>query len=106
MASKKRQKTDSMIEIKYWPLLARASGLLRMCAEAGVEFQHVSASGKDMGAALMGAESTNLAPPIVQDGNVIISQAIPCHQYIGEKLGFDKNIAVSQIALQYMVLSS
>ena len=79
MASKKRQKTDdSVIEIKYWPLLARASGMLRMCAEACVEFQHVTGSGKELGCTLMGAESTNLAPPVVQDGNVIVSQAIPC----------------------------
>jgi glutathione S-transferase len=97
--SNKRQKT--MIVIQYWSIMARASGLFRMCAEAGVEWKHI-ASREEMGAALFGAKSSNLAPPILQDGDVILSQAVPCHQYLGNKFGFNKDIPVPEVALQYM----
>eukprot|EP00980_Cylindrotheca_fusiformis_P019431 scaffold6708_cov134-Cylindrotheca_fusiformis.AAC.1 len=56
--SNKRQKT--MITIQYWPILARSSGLFRMCAEAGIPVTHLT-SKDDMNAALFGvAESSNL----------------------------------------------
>ena len=55
---------SSPIIIKYWPILARGRGLFQMCAEAGVPFEH-DTDMKGFGAALFGAESTNLAPPII-----------------------------------------
>ena len=90
-----------MIVIKYWPILARASGLFRMCAEAGVEWKHVTTA-PVMGAAFFGAETSNLAPPILEDGDVVLSQAVACHQYLGNKFGFNKNIKIPELAIQYM----
>ena len=91
-----------VITIKYWPILARASGLFRMCVEAGVEFQHVT-DPKSFGAAFIGDLSgTNLAPPILVDGDLVISQASACHSYLGHKLGFTKGIPVNELAIQFV----
>lgn len=91
-----------MIVIQYWPMLARASGLFRMCAEAGATWEHKT-DAKAMGCVMFGAEdSKNLAPPVVIDGQVTISQGIACHVYLGNKFGLNKNIPYPELALQYM----
>jgi glutathione S-transferase len=90
-----------IIKIYYWPMLARASGLFRMCAQAGIEWEHVT-DAKQMNCALFGASTLNLAPPIIRDGQVTISQSIACHTYLGNKFGFDKDIPFPELALQYM----
>ena len=47
--------------------------------------------------------ATNLLPPCIADGDVVISQSIPVHVYVGRKLGFDKGIQCEpEVALQYM----
>ena len=92
------------ITIKYWPIRARASGLFRMLAEANIEYEHISDQGS-MGCALWGdATSTNLAPPIVVDNetSLMLSQAVPCHSYIGNKYGFNNGITVQEVAHQYI----
>ena len=96
-----------MIVIKYWPILARGSGLFRMCIDDGkVEWQHVT-DASTFGAALLDSnaneQSTHLAPPILEDTDtgVILSQGAACHQYLGNKLGFNKGIAWPEIAAQY-----
>jgi glutathione S-transferase len=91
----------SVIKIKYWNILAKASGLFRMCLEAGAEFEHITTA-SDMGCAFLGAETSNLAPPVVEDGKIVISQTVACHQYLGNKFGFHKNIEVPELAIQYM----
>lgn len=93
--------TAKTMTIMYWPFLARASPLFRMCAEAGVEFEHVSDPEK-MQCALFGAKTSNLAPPMVVDGDVIVSQAPAAAMYLGEKFGFTAGIKVPEIALQYV----
>lgn len=92
----------SSLTIKYWPLRARASGLFRMLAEANVEYEHMTDQ-KSMGCSLWGAETTNLAPPILVDheAKLTLSQTIPLHAYIGNKYGFNKGINVPELALQY-----
>jgi hypothetical protein len=94
-------KSSMVITIHYWPMLARASGLFRMCAEADVEWEHAT-DAKQMNYALAGALTSNLAPPIIRDGQVTISQGIACHTYLGNKFGFDKDIPFPELALQYM----
>lgn len=88
------------IEIRYWPFLGRASPFFRMCAEAGVEFEHVSDMEK-MQCALFGAKTANLAPPMVVDGDVIVSQAPAVAKYLGEKFGLTAGIKSPHVALQY-----
>lgn len=90
----------SKLTIRYWPFLGRASPVFRMCAEAGVEFDHCSDQAK-MQCALFGAKTTNLAPPMVVDGAVTVSQAPAAMMYLGNKLGFTTGITVPEVALQY-----
>ena len=95
---------SSPIIIKYWPILARGRGLFQMCAEAGVPFEH-DTDMKGFGAALFGAESTNLAPPIIIDGDLTLSQSTATHQYLGKKFGLTSGIdspGREALALQYM----
>ena len=81
---------SSPIIIKYWPILARGRGLFQMCAEAGVPFEH-DTDMKGFGAALFGAESTNLAPPIIidgDDGSVHLRPQSDIEQAFAEKVKF------------------
>jgi glutathione S-transferase len=93
--------TTPVLKIKYWKILGRASGLFRMCLEAGVDFEHTTEAA-DMGCAFFGAETGNLAPPVIEDGTIVISQAVACHQYLGNKFGFNKNIEVPELAVQFI----
>jgi len=75
--------------ILYWEMQGRAGAALRMYAEAGVavnfvsEFPKIASQG-----ALFGAQTVTLAPPIVIDGDTIISQSCATAMYVGNKLGF------------------
>ena len=91
-----------VLQIKYWGILARASGLFRMLEEAGVEYEYIKDKAL-MNCALFGGESTNLAPPVITDGDVTLSQAPACFQYLGNKLGFNEGIDVPEIAMQYIL---
>ena len=91
-----------VLQIKYWGLLGRASGLFRMLEESGVEYEYIQ-DRTLMNCALFGAESTNLAPPIITDGEVSVSQAPACFQYLGNKLGFNEGIDVPEVAMQYIL---
>jgi len=99
--------SQPVFTIYYWPFKARASGLFRMLVESDVSFEHLTDRGA-MPCALWGQSSTNLAPPIIVDHqaasgkSLTLSQAVPCHAYIGTKLGLDKGIDVPEIAQQYM----
>jgi len=93
----------SKLTLYYWPLLGRANAAVRMLEEAGIEYEHVSDMKQLAGkASAFGAQGTTFAPPIVQDGDKIISQTIAVNQYIGEKCGFDKGVDRA-LALQYML---
>jgi len=72
-----------------------------MCEEAGVEYKHATTP-PEMGASYFGGQGTNLAPPIVEIDGVSVSQAVACHQFLGNKLGFNKNIEIPELAVQYM----
>ena len=75
-----------------------------MCVEKGQAFEHHTDM-NEFGAAFFGAESTNLAPPIIVDGDIVVSQSTACHFYLGKKLGFTAGIdtlADEAKALQYM----
>ena len=93
---------SSPIIIKYWPILARGRGLFQMCAEAGVPFEH-DTDMKGFGAALFGAESTNLAPPIIIDGDLTLSQSTATTSTSAKSLGSPgiDSPAREALALQY-----
>jgi len=93
-------------------MLARASGLFRMCAESGTQWRHDTTIVKEMAVLLQpkdqdngsSTNDTNLAPPIIVDEStgIVLSQSIPSHIYLGNKFGFNKNIPYPELALQYM----
>ena len=92
------------IVLKYWPILARGGGLMRMCCEKNLPFEH-DTDMKEFGAAWFGAETGNLAPPILIDGDLTISQSSACHVYLGKKLGLTAGIDTLEAdcrAMQYM----
>ena len=94
--------TYTMIKVYYWPFLARGGAVIRMLAEAGVPYEHVSDMGRmSQVCAAFGATtpSGNLAPPVVEDGDVFISQSIAASMYIGKKCGFPAPDDVKAIQL-------
>jgi len=79
-----------MVKIYYWPFLGRAGAPIRMLAEAGVEFEHVSEMGEMAGkCAAFGSEAGTIAPPIFEDGDYIVSQSTAVTMHVGAKYGFD-----------------
>ncbi|CAB9503381.1 Glutathione S-Transferase [Seminavis robusta] len=79
-----------VVKVYYWPgFMGRAGASIRMLHEAGVAFEHVSDMGEmSQKAAAFGAETGNIAPPIVEDGDLIYSQSTACAMYIGKTYGF------------------
>ena len=88
--------------VHYWPCLARASGMFRMLAEAGVEYEHQTDM-HQFGCALWDPPSSNIAPPKIVDGEIAISQAPAVFLYLGEKCGFDKGVPNTALAMQYIM---
>ena len=104
MASKSSAAASAAILIKYWGIRARSRGLFQMCLEKGQPFEHQTDMA-DMGCAFFGAESTNLAPPVLVDGDLTLSQSVAVYTYLGKKLGFTAGIDGPRSearALQYM----
>lgn len=77
------------VKIYYWGVMGRAGSILRMLAEADIAYEHIS-DGAAVAAqcALMGAQTDTFAPPIVNDGETVVSQSVAAAFYIGEKAGF------------------
>ena len=97
-----------MIQIHYWPMLGRAGALIRMCAEAGVDYTHSTAADPQSTIELLaphlaalGGKVTNFAPPLVVDGNICVSQSVAATAYLGERFGFTENISIMAVAVQY-----
>jgi hypothetical protein len=51
---------------------------------------------------VFGAPSGNIAPPVLVDGDVVVSQSIAVAQYVGEKLGLTKGLN-HILATQFMI---
>ena len=90
--------------IKYWACHGRCRGLFQMLAETDTPYEHVTDMGA-FGAAHFGAATANLAPPIVVDGALVLSQTVAVYTHLGKKLGFTCGIdtpAAEAQALQFM----
>ena len=94
--------------IYYWPELARAAALFRMCDAAGQPYVHNSSQ-----AALASVVNSNkvhgpngtaamFAPPVLQDGNFFVSQSVAATLYLGQKLGFDRSVPSIPKAVQHL----
>lgn len=91
------------LTVYYWDMAGRAGAVIRMLDEAKVDYVH-STDFKEIAqqaVAFGNAAGTSFAPPIVVDGDDVISQSSATAQYIGEKYGFDvpkgKGAKASQI---------
>lgn len=77
------------IKVFYWGMHGRAGAVLRMLAEAGVAYEHLSEFPQiSSQCALFGAQTDTLAPPVVVDGDKVVSQSVAVAAYIGETYGF------------------
>jgi glutathione S-transferase len=99
--------TDPLV-IYYWPELARAAALFRMCDHAGQPYVHNSTP-----EALASVVNSNqvhgpngtsamFAPPVVQDGDFFVSQSVAATLYLGQKLGFDRSVPSLAKAVQHL----
>jgi len=50
-----------------------------------------------------GSAKDTFAPPVIQDGDVTISQSLACTLHVGEKYGFNKGVKSTAKAVQYML---
>jgi len=78
----------SVLKVYYWPMLARGAPLVRMLDHTATAYEYFS--DKDSMAALAstwGATGDTFAPPIVVDGDFVVSQSIASCLYLGKKLG-------------------
>ena len=94
-----------VVKVYYWPFLGRGGAIIRMLAEANVEYQHISDMSEmsKVCAVFGGGEGVGtLAPPVVVDGDVTISQSIAANMYIGTKYGFPVPPNEDFKAIQYM----
>lgn len=77
-------------------MLARGASLVRMLEHTGTPYEYISDASR-FGEVMSrwGAEGDVFAPPVVVDGDVVISQSTACAFYLGKRLeliptGFDE----------------
>ena len=90
--------------IYYWPLLMRIRAVLGMLEETKTPYVWKKEYG-DIAAQCtgFGGGRDTFAPPVIQDGDNLISQSLACTMHIGEKCGFAKGIKSQAKAVQYML---
>jgi len=91
------------LTLYYWPLAARVSAILRMLDESKTPFtwktDRADIAPVSSG---WGAPTDTYAPPILKDGNSLISQSLAVTAHIGARTGYDLGISCPIKALQYM----
>lgn len=76
------------IKVYYWPFLARGAALVRMLEHTSTPYEYISDKAKFTEVcSLFGGETTSLAPPVVVDGDYMVSQSTASCLYLGKKLG-------------------
>ena len=86
-----RRRLDmSKIQVYYWPMLARGASLVRMLEHTGTPYDYISDSSR-FGEAMSkwGAPTDCFAPPVVVDGDFVVSQSTASCLYLGNKLGLE-----------------
>lgn len=92
------------LTVYYWPVSGRVIAVLRMLEESKTPYTLKSDFG-DIAAVSSGygAKTTTFAPPILKDGDDLISQSALIAAHVGKRTGFDKGVDCSLKALQYML---
>lgn len=86
--SKLKKGAGEMLKVYYWPMLARGAPLVRMLEYTGTAYEYISDPAEF--AKVMsrwGAKSDVFAPPVVVDGDTVISQSTASAMYLGQRLG-------------------
>jgi len=79
-----RQRT---MKVYYWPFLARSAGIVRILEHTGTPYEYISDKVQlDKVCSAWGAEGNTFAPPVVVDGDYVVSQSIAATLYVGKKL--------------------
>jgi len=92
-----------MLKVYYWPMLARGAPLVRMLEYTGTPYEYISDAGQ-FGKVMSrwGAKSDVFAPPVVVDGDNVISQSTASAMYLGKRLGLIPAAFDQFKAMQYL----
>jgi len=91
------------LTVYYWPMWGRAGHVFWMLDEAEYPYVHVSDKEHIAEvASAFGAMNDTFAPPIVKDGDFLLSQSVALAIYLGEKLGFDHGVPDNFKAMQHL----
>ena len=78
----------AMLKVYYWPMLARGAPLVRMLEHTGTAYEYISDPSRFAEVCSnKGAQGNCFAPPVIVDGDTIISQSTAATAYLGNKLG-------------------
>lgn len=95
--------SSAPLTIYYWPMAGRAGAAIRMLEEAKVEYVHKSEFPEIASqVSAFGGQSSSFAPPVVVDGDTVVSQSAAVAMYIGQKYGFDVPSGQTARAVQIM----
>jgi len=77
------------IEIYYWPFLVRGASLVRMLEHTKTPYKYISdkAQMATVCSAFGATSGDTFAPPVVKDGDYLVSQSVASCLYLGKKLG-------------------
>jgi len=92
------------LKVYYWPMLARGAPLVRMLEHTGTPYEYISEAPKmgEVGSFRAGAGDV-FAPPIVVDGDFVLSQSVATAMYIGKKCDLTPPGFQEFKAVQYML---
>lgn len=92
------------LTLYYWPVLGRANASMRMLAESKTPYtQKTDFADIAQVCSGYGAKVDTYAPPVLKDGDTLISQSIPITVHVGKRTGFDRGIPCPLKALQYLL---
>ena len=91
---KKARPIAADLTVYYWPMKGRAGSVIRILRAAGVPFTHKSEFSEiaGVGGAFGAKDTTCFAPPIVVNGDVMVSQSTAACMYVGRLCGFDEGM--------------
>jgi glutathione S-transferase len=99
-----QQHAGGALTLYYWPVLGRVNAALRMLEESKTPYTQKSEFPEIASIASgYGANTDTFAPPILQDGEIFLSQSAPVVIHVAKRTGFDQGVECSHKALQYML---
>jgi len=92
------------LTLYYWPVLGRLNASIRMLKESKTAYTHKT-DFADIASVCSGygANTDTYGPPLVKDGEHLISQSIAITVHIGQRTGFDRGVPCPIKALQFLM---